>query len=221
MVGVMRPATPFTLGVDCVSPITRDIAFRLRNHTDTPVRWVGRYLGSLTAAERDDIFAEGLGILPLTFSRAPGWSVIPGGGQTEGATDVQRALGIGIPPGVTIMTDLEGAASAPQPLEEWLNTRGVVHKSAGYDPGLYVGAAQSLNGVELGALVQDRYHQGLSRLQTPSNPPGGYVIEPTPGWNVRQLPHTFKLLGPAGPDFDVDVTQFDWRGRLVNLWYPS
>jgi Domain of unknown function (DUF1906) len=216
IIGTAQTCSPFIWVVDTVSTITAPIAVALRDHPLTPVRAVARYLGSLTAAERDVIHGEGLAIVLVTFSKAPGWSPSASDGTSEGQRDVLALQALGAPQGVTVFTDLEGVnpALAAQSTLDWANARAAVQRVGGYDPGLYVGAEQPLNGSQLDQLVVDRYWQGLSRLTAPGAPLG-FVLEPLGGWNMRQLPHTTTM---AGIPVDVNATSYDFRGRLLTYW---
>lgn len=215
MTGVCRPAPPHTFVVDCVTAITPLLANALRYHPTTPVRGVCRYLGSITPEERDVIWAAGLFIELVTFGDARSGSGSEG--SKHGAADVQALIALGCPPGVTVWTDLESFEDTADNCKAFCNARGQMHRTGGWDPGLYVGAGQPLDGLQLATLVQDRYWQGLSIL-TVAGAPAGYTIEPTVGWSQRQLPHTTTL---GGASVDVSVTQWDWRGRLPNVWMSS
>jgi hypothetical protein len=215
MSGVMRPAPPHVIVVDTVATVSEAQAIAWRDHPLTPVRGVCRYLGSITPAERDAIFAAGLFIELVTYGDARSGGA-PEGTQ-HGSQDVKQLVSIGCPPGVTVWSDLESFSGSALDCAAFYNARGGLHRGGGWDPGLYVGAAQPLDGVALAALVQDRYWQGLSVLKAPGAP-AGYTIEPTVGWCQRQLPHTVML---AGAEVDVSITQYDWHGRLPNVWWPS
>jgi hypothetical protein len=217
-IGVARAAIPHTFGFDTVQGWTQAELQALHDHPWTPMRWIALFLGDPNAAaKRDAAFALGMPILLVTFSRASGWVPSSSEGQVDGAGDVERATSLGAPPTVHIMSDLEGCSGTVQTTEDWANARGGAQKAAGYSPGIYVAAGQALQGVELSSLVQTSYWQGLSVLTAPGAPPG-YTIEPSCGWGIRQLPHTVTL---AGVNLDVNVIQYDWRGRLPTLWWPE
>lgn len=217
-IGIARPAIPHTFGFDTVQDWDLAHLKALHDHPDTPMRWLALYIGDPNAkAKRDAAFALGMPILPVTYSRAVGWVPSENEGQVDGAGDVSRLTVLECPPAVDVGTDLEGCAGTVQTTEEWANARANVQIAAGYKAALYVGSGQALNGVQLAAaLVHTLYWQALSILQAPGAP-AGYTVEPSVGWGIRQLPHTVTL---AGVNVDVNVTQYDWRGRLPSLWWP-
>jgi hypothetical protein len=220
-IGVARSAPPHVFVVDTVAPLSEEALRAMRDDPLTPVRGVAIYLGEGDMkSKRDAAFAAGLFVTLVTFSRRAGWGGTSPSrelGQADGATDVRHLLDLEAPSGVTAWTDLEGCPGNAADTGDWCNARGEVQRQAGWDPGLYVGAVQPMNGIQLGLLVQNRYWQSLSRLVTASSPPG-YVVEPAPGWCMRQLPRTRTL---CGVEVDVDVTQYDWKDRLPVVWYAE
>lgn len=215
MPGIARPATPFTLGIDSDNAIVEDQLRAMRDDPLTPIRWMAIYLGAADAAQkRDAAFSLGIDVLLVSFGKGEHWVPKDGEGSIDGAVDVRHAMSLGAVPTVDIFTDFElGGGTAAQSID-YLNDRGAAQKSGGYGPGLYVGAGTPLNGAQLGGLVQSRYWQALSRLALPGVS-GGMVIEPTPGWCVRQLPHTVTFHGVP---VDFSVICFDWAGRVPILW---
>lgn len=66
MSGVARAVPLFTKLVDRLAPISAELASAFKS---AGIGAVGRYVETLTPGERDNLFAVGLGILPL--SQAP------------------------------------------------------------------------------------------------------------------------------------------------------
>jgi len=217
-IGTAATCPPFVWIIDTVSELTAAGLVALRDHPLTPVRGIACYIPSLTPAKRDMIHYAGLGIVPVTYSRAPGWQPSQNEGSVDGQQDVLKLQSLDCPAGVTVFTDLEGVdlKLASQNTSDWANARAAAQRAAGFDPGLYVGADQPLNGSQLDALIVDRYWQGLSRLTAPGGPLG-FVLEPIGGWNLRQLPRTMTLAGIA---VDVNASSYDYRGRLITWWAP-
>lgn len=208
---IAQPAFVGAVGFDCVTPITPGLGVRL---ADAGMRFAVRYLGSVTSQEIDAVLAAGMAIMPVTYSRAPGWQP----GAVVGAEDGDRAVlhlsAAGFPKGVTVWLDLEGAVGTALQVSAWANAWASKVKAAGYDPGLYVGAGCILNSKELFALpLIDRYWNSLSR----ETDAAGQIAEPSCGWCMIQLYPTVKR---AGFPVDLDVVQQDYQNRLP-VWCTS
>lgn len=162
-----------------------------------------RYLGSLTSNEVAVILGGGLGLMPVTYSRMPGWSPTAEMGTEDGNLDVQHLTAAGLPKGCTVWIDLEGVSPTATAADTaaWVNARATVIRQAGYDVGLYVGSADLLSAQQLYALAQiDRYWHSLSDVPTPSC-----------GFALIQL---YKTITLAGTEVDIDTVQYDYKDRL-------
>lgn len=162
------------------------------------MRFGVRYLGSLTSGELDAMLASGLACMPVTF-----------GGAFDGPQAVRHAQQAGIPKGATVWLDLEGQSIATpiHTLVTKINMWSGSVRTAGYDPGLYVGANALLTSTELYALSMDRYWHSLSRVVDRN----GQLAEPSCGWCMHQL---FPSTTVAGVFVDFDFVQQDYRGRV-------
>ena len=179
---------PFpAVGVDCVSTITAASAAAL---AASGIRFVVRYLGSLTSDELETVLAADLLVSIVTF--ADKWNAA----QTLAELDQ-----LGIPKGVTIWLDVESVEEDPTAaINAWADALA----AAGYVPGLYVGANigppdNPLLAEALYKLHVVRYWASMSNTPTPQC-----------GWVLRQL---YPTTNVGGVPVDVDVTQCDWEGR--------
>lgn len=202
----MRVApAPFPgVGIDTIQVLD---AVRCRALRGAGVQFVMRYLGSLSTAERDVILGEGLGLGVVTYSDAPGWMPSATKGSMYGQADRVHLSSAGIPAGVTVAIDLEGAspdASAGE-VTAFLNARSSLLPAG--DAGLYVGYGGGLTGEQLGALPYiHRYWRSLSNVPTP-----------TVGWSLMQASPGNVIIG--GTQVDVDYAQGDFEGRRwMLLW---
>lgn len=193
------PATFPAIGFDTVTPLSGTSASALRA---AGMHFAIRYLGSLEAAEVQHILEAGLALMPVTYSRAPGWQPTGELGLEDGMLAAGRADAAGFPSGVTVWCDLEGASGDVDTTTAYVNAWAGVVRDAGFDPGLYVGSGQALDGAQLYALAVDRYWRSFSK-----------VPEPTCGWCMLQL---YKTTIVAGVGVDVDVVQYDYRARVPN-----
>ena len=188
---MLAAPAPFpALGVDCVTVLTADSATALRSQG---IRFACRYLGSLTPVELTDILAAGMMVSPVTYAD-----------QFDGAASVAELRALGIPLGVTVWLDVEGVGTmVPAIVIAKINTWAYAVSSAGYQPGLYVGANGVLSAAELYALNVVRYWRSMS-----------LVPEPACGFCMTQLQPTTMIDGVS---VDVDVVGHDYRGRLPTM----
>ncbi len=204
-VRVAKDAFVGARGVDSVQAITTSaLADGLRT---SGIDFCVRYLGSLSASEADVILGAGLALMPVTFSRKPGWIPSQQLGTLDGNNSVSQCVAAGIPKGCTVWLDLEGPGGHAQDIVDWVNAWASVVKQAGYDPGLYVGYAAQLTSHELYALLVDKYWHSISRVTDSA----GQLAEPGCGWCMFQLQPSRMW---AGVWSDVDFIQQDYLGRL-------
>lgn len=195
------------LGFDTVATID---ATHAKNLYLEGMRFAVRYLGSLTSHEVDVLHATGLAVMPVTYGMKHGTILGKNLGANYGATTVRNAMIAGIPPGVTVWLDLEDATGAAVDVIDFVSAWCGPIKTAGYMPGLYVGAGAVLSGPELYSLPVVRYWQSLSR-ETDAR---GQIAEPSCGWCMIQL---FPTVTLGETSVDIDVVQKDYRGRLP-MW---
>jgi hypothetical protein len=201
-------AAPFVIGFDS-EPFseggTKDQAAAL-------ARWGARffcgYLGSMTSARLDDVLAAGLAFMPVTYAD-----------RFDGIDTVKALQALGVPRLTTVWLDLEGISSlSPQEIIAKSNGWGTIVRSAGYDPGIYVGEGQQLSSAELGALTVDRYWHGCSELYDRNMEIASPFYSRPIGWSVVQLFPPNQTV--AGVKVDIDVIQQDYKGRLP-LWVEA
>ena len=174
-------------------------AMALRN---AGLDYVVRYLGGLYAPEMHDVLASGLGLQLVTYSRAPGWQPTQTMGDADGLVDVSRLERDGVPGGMLVWIDLEGASGSAADAAAWLDARSKCLADAGYLAGVYVGDSCVLNGAELYARPHvTRYWRAFN----------SGIPEPQCGWcQLQSQPNTML----AGVLVDHDVAQRDNEGRL-------
>jgi len=206
----MRVAPPPFPSIGCDTITTLD-KVRCDGLRSAGIGFVFRYLGALTAGERDIILTSGLGLGLVTYSDAPGWVPTAEKGAAYAVTDRQHLVAVGAPTGATVMVDLEGVASSASPddVAAFVNARSKPLGDAGFVPGLYVGYGGGLTAEQLYALPYTRhYWRSLSR-----------VPEPSCGWVLMQASPGDIVV--AGTEIDVDYPQRDFEGRAPMLvWSP-
>jgi hypothetical protein len=172
-------------------------------------------VGDITTQEINDIVNAGLGLLLVQHCRPPGW--IPSG--TLGTQDANRAIAhlnaVGMPKGVNVYLDLEGVRTGT-PTGDTLafcNNWYDIIESAGYVPGIYVGANCGLSGDALyhGLKFQ---HYWKSGSNVPDIPTRGYEMVQTAGKSV------------CGISIDEDTVMVDKlynspRALFADLVQPS
>lgn len=205
MIGVARHAPLFTKMADRLAPITRDLAGALKN---AGIDAVGRYLETLTAPERDNLFAAGLGILPL--SKAPMSPLNDAFGRSRAASLLQLATTLGVPHGVHVMIDLEGQQGQHVDVVAYDHAIAGALAAGGYIPLAYIGAGQALTGAELYSIPDVHLYWRGGSLGMP---------EPACGFAIWQIPPLEQTV--AGAIVDVSITGADGRGRSPVLWYGS
>lgn len=205
MFGVARHVPLFTKLADRLAPVSHDLAIALKSEG---IGAVGRYLETLTVAERDGLFAAGLGILPL--SQAPVAQLSDAFGRTRAASLLQHAETLGVPPGVHLMIDLEGQKGNHADVTAYDRALSSELARPGYVPMAYVGAGQLLTATELFALPDVHLYWRGGSLGMP---------EPSCGFALWQIPPLEQTV--AGAIVDVNITGADLRGRVPMLWYGA
>jgi hypothetical protein len=210
-VGVARALPPFWLGFDCEEPATDAM---IADAVSRGFRFVGRYVNNLDAAERDRIFAQGLGILPYTFAFVTE-PMSAATGELYGGHMASVCIGaLSMPPTVHVAIDLEkpaaGSLVAPH-----VNAFSRKLEDVGLGPALYVGVPQPATSVELFRMIPNRYIKGGGRIVDA----GGALAEPACGWCCIQL-EPLDLYELGGVRVDVEVSKLDYEDRALTLWWP-
>jgi hypothetical protein len=176
------------------------------------LRYVGRYVENLSGQEREDLFAAGLGIAPLTEA-VTGVVLTARLGDELGRKRAAALADLGCPPGVYLWADHESPARGSDSVG-YLNARATASVAAGFGAGQYAGLPIDLSSGQLFGLLANRYWKG-----------GGRVPEPDCGWCLVQaepLAGANKggiLLGAQR--VDVDFSKEDYEGRSAVLWWPA
>lgn len=206
----VEPAKAPAFGIDTVQTITPEACRWL---VLNGYHFVVRYLGGLTREELDRILCAGLAVMPVTYSRGAGWTPSGPLGEEDGDLAVDRLEALGMPQGATVWLDLEECAGPAVQTTAWVNAWSLVVKSAGYEPGLYVGA--NPGGLDSDALWKlpftTRYWRSCSRVPEPSN--RGWCMQQLKPWNIKLELKPWNIkLGPL--IVDVDVIEQDFKGDV-------
>lgn len=185
-------------GIDTVMPLD---AAACRFLVRDGFHFAVRYLSKLTPEELRTVLCSGLALMPVTTSRKAGWSPSGELGERDGDSALLYLQALQIPDGVTVWLDLEGCAGPAQSTIDWVNAWSLVVRSAGYEPGLYVGAGAGLDSDQSWRLPYvTRYWRSCSMVQEPIKR----------GWCMQQLRPWNRKLGPL--IVDVDVIEDDYLG---------
>jgi len=161
-------------------------------------------LGDLTQDETQAVLSAGLALMPVQHVRVPGWLPSASQGTADGSVAAAHAVAAGIPAGVTVWMDLEGVSSAAPTdvVIAYANNWNTSVRAAGYDTGLYVGAACGLDGATLFTKLNvSRYWK--SQSDVPQVQRRGYCM--------YQLLPSETIAGVA---CDYNVVQEDFLGGL-------
>jgi hypothetical protein len=157
------------------------------------------YLGTINVQRLKYVLDAGLAFMPVTLAAA-----------YNGKNAVSQCAGLGLPKGCTVWLDVEGkpAYDTPAPdlmrkINDWANDVA----SAGYQPGVYVGAPQPLTSQELYSLRVVRYWKGIGRTVDKQ----GALAEPSCGWCMHQMHPSVHW---AGVFVDVNIIGQDYKSRL-------
>jgi hypothetical protein len=187
-------------GIDTITPISAAIAAKFRG---AGYSFVVRYLGAITAVERDAILNAGLALLAVGYSRRAGWQPSAALGAADGAGAVLHAGQAGFPIGMSLYCDLEGPSSSTTATDciAYVNAWAEAVTGAGYRAGLYVGYGIPMTPEQLYEdLKVTAYWHSCSQVQDVAV--RGYQM-------VQQAPGNQMVLGVQ---VDVDVIQADKKG---------
>jgi hypothetical protein len=200
------PIVPGSRGLDTDTPISASLAKTLYA---LKFDFVVRYLSDVTVSELGAILASGLGLALVTHARAPGWLPTEAMGVADGAADVAHLKALGVPPGMVLFVDLEGAGGSDVDTMAWANARSKAIVDAGYIAGLYVGdrcvlSAQQLYGLPEVSRYWKAYNAGIPEVMC--------------GFCMLQLFPPDQTV--AGLQIDLDVAQSDYKSRLAMMLRP-
>jgi hypothetical protein len=210
-------ATAGLLGFDASVPISAKAAAEFRQ---SGFAFCLRYLsrstpqasGDLTSGELNGLLDGGLAVMAVQHVTGEGW--VPTGdlGTQYGNSAAANASQAGLPPGVTLWLDLEGIQSGVNRADviSYCNNWFGIVLSAGYEPGIYVGANCGLEGDDLYWQLTTR-HYWRSGSDVPDLPHRGYQL-------VQRITQSPDIVN--GIDIDRDVTYFDEFGDSVT-WLTS
>jgi hypothetical protein len=197
------------VGFDTISKLDGASATRLAS---AGLSFAVRYVGlsapgpdDLDAAELEAITGAGLGVMPVQYARANGWSAATGLADGEAAS--RNALAAGVLPEATLWCDVEGRFPAADVAIAYAAQWYAGATAAGvHDPGLYVGAGVQLTSEQLfHELPFRRYWRSFS--QVPNVDVRGYQL-------IQLFPDDVIV---AGVRVDLDVTQSDYL-RNRPMW---
>ena len=204
MAGVARECPVFADGIDCLEALSLETAqaFRADGY-----QYVGRYLETLTSAERDDIWAAGLGIWLLTLGSTAALS--SSFGDARAASTTSRGLSLGVVPRVHVTIDQEAASEN----SEADNYAYCDHFSAGicrsgWQAALYAGA-----GIGMTAVEEFRLPNVNCYIR------GGSVGIPEPACGFVMIQFSPLDVTIHGQRVDVSKVGRDARGRGITMWW--
>src|SRR5579871_100512 len=208
--GQVEPAVPSAPGFDSNTIVTSSVAQQCFSQG---YKFCIRYLSLGPQAAKDlsnreayDILGSGLALMPVQHVRHPGWSANQDLGQNDGQNAAGNAQAVDLPAGINIWLDLEGLArgtSAQDVIDHCRAWYDAVF-SAGFVPGIYVGADAILSGQQLLDLPFQHYWRSQSKV--PEIPVRGY-----------QLLQLYPSISINGVAVDIDITQNDNSGGQA-LW---
>lgn len=191
-VRAIASAATLTFGVDTLATLGAPDFAKL---AAARVSWRAGYIEKISSAELQAQLAAGIAFVPVTFAL-----------DFNAAAVIARLQALGVPKGVTVFLDVEGKNLDAASLIANINTWARAIRTAGYDPGMYVGAGCPLTPEQLYEdLLVDRYWHSCSRVPSPN----------IRGDCMRQLrPND---VTPTGVDVDVDIVEPDYLGDTPTL----
>jgi len=204
IVGAAREPGYFAPGFDCLGALT---AAQARAFRADGFVWVGRYVETLTPAERDVLFAADLAIALIMEAAAGPMSAAEG--RARGQQTVARARALGAPPTVHVTMDDEGTTGAVADVEAAFTACGAELVAGGQGSCLYVGAPQALTAAQLWSLPSVHLYWCAASLGLPEPERCGFA--------VRQLGELDQEI--HGTRVDIDWAAKDAMGRGLVLWW--
>lgn len=209
-------------GFDANTRVTPQIASLFWDHG---YRFVVRYVRrstkhdfDLSVAELVGLLNAGLGVMVVQHVAAEGWHPVGSMGSSYGAIAAEEARAVGVLQGVTLWCDLEGisAQSDARDVIAFCNSWFDAVKSAGFDPGLYVGYGCGLSADELYYKLKFRRYWSAYNLNQDS-------IPSVRGVCMRQtaFPPSSKRIPGVPFEYDEDVIQRDHFNNLPSVLLPG
>jgi hypothetical protein len=213
MTFVVRDATAFTKCCDTFSHVSLAQAVAL---ADDGFRAIGLYTHLVDLEDLQNCTSAGLGVFFYIEGLAAGERPTVAIAQTQAGFSVSRLQGLGVPQGVSLSSDLEGAGRAPEDWIAYANTIADVTNFAKHVPTSYIGAGIGLTSAELFALHCRRYIKGASRVMDRK----GELAEPTCGWANFQI-FPLDVKHSSGLTIDGGMIGQDYAHRTLSLLYAA
>lgn len=210
-VGAASPCPLYTSGrpttlIDSFAPLAANV---IRMACALGIKLFGRYVENLTAEERDNIFAQGGSILPLSEA-CVSVALTASLGAELGKQRASKLAALLCPPKVHLWTDHESPAAGSDSLG-YLRACASETLAGSFGAALYLGAPNDLTGAQAFSMAFDRYGKG-----------GGRVPEPTCGFTWLQLEPIDQIVADLGGQrVDYGVIKEDYEGRVPIIWCPS
>jgi len=180
--GRVTPAPPGLHGIDtsevlnaehCQAAKSRGFAFCIRYVSRTE----RRSASDLSEEEARTILSAGLALMPVQHVAREGWSPTKNLGTTYGRNAAAHVFQIGFPQGINVWLDLEGIKPSISHgvVIDYCNAWIAEVASAGFVPGVYVGAKAILTGEEIFWRLQTK-HFWRSGSKVPDIPHRGYQL---------------------------------------------
>jgi len=153
----------------------------------------------------------GLALMPVQHVARAGWSPTKSLGTTYGRNAAAHVRKVGFPPGINVWLDLEGvkSSSSHATVIDYCNAWIEEVESAGFVPGVYVGARAILTGEEIFWRLRAR-HFWKSGSRVPEVPHRGYQL-------IQKIIRNDKI---DGVEIDRNLTVNDNFGQSA-LWLAS
>jgi hypothetical protein len=193
---------------DTIAPYTPTTLAALKSAGADGV--IGYYGGNLTTDAVAAAHAIGLGVVGVSYSRAPGWTPTAVLGRLDAVATLAHLALLALPRSTAGLlmrdwADVEGVLTGVDPTP-YLDARAAAIVAGGLLAGIYVGAAAGLAAAPLYALPQvTGYWRSGSDVPTPACE-----------WMLTQCRPLDQTR--AGIDVDVDFAEHDLRGRSATWW---
>lgn len=208
---VVRDASVFTKCCDTFSHVSLAQAVGL---ADDGFKAIGLYTHLVDLEDLKNCTSAGLGVFFYIEGLAAGERPTVAIAQTQAGFSVQRLLGLGVPQGVSLSSDLEGAGRFPNDWIVYANTIADVTNFAKHVPTSYIGAGVGLTSAELFSLHCRRYIKGASRVVDRK----GELAEPDCGWASWQI-FPIDVKHSSGLTIDGGIIGRDYSDRTIPLLY--
>ena len=194
-------------------------AFKAHAYLAT-IRYIRRatvHTYDLSVSEVAAIHGAGLGIGIVQHVAPDGWTPTPMDGTAYGTIAVHECMALSVPDGVTVWCDLEGVAPGTHhgDVIDFINNWDQMVRSAGYEPGVYVGFHCGLTPNEL---YHDLRPAHFWSAYT-NNAGDGPAIRGFQMFQHSATP-TDLIPGFTVQNMDVDTVKSDAKGGTPTWWLP-